>query len=68
MLCECNSLQTVCPDVAADFDVKKNGVSAAQVTSSATKRKYSWLLDEPGAKKQSVNQCTLYAKARQANC
>jgi len=68
MLCECNSLQTVCPDVAADFDVKKNGVSAAQVTSSATKPKYSWLSDEPGFKKRSVNQCTLYTKSRQANC
>jgi len=34
MLCECNSLQTVCPDVAADFDIKKNGVSPAEVTSS----------------------------------
>ena len=34
-LCECNCLQTVCPDVAADFDVEKNGVTAAEVTSSA---------------------------------
>ncbi len=33
-VCECNSLQTVCPGVAADFDVAKNGVSAAEVTSS----------------------------------
>ena len=33
-LCECNSLETVCPDVAADFDIKKNGVSPAEVTSS----------------------------------
>ena len=62
-LCECNSLATVCPDVAADFDIKQNGVSAAQVTSSAT-TKYSWLSDEPGAKKRSVQQRTRHAKQK----
>jgi rubrerythrin len=61
--CECNSLETVCPDIAADFDTQKNGVSAAEVTSS-TSTKYSWLSDGPGAKKQSVNQRTLRAKRR----
>ncbi len=60
-LCECNSLQTVCPDIAADFDVEKNGVTAAEVTSSAT-TKYSWLSDEPGAKKRSVAQRTGYTR------
>ena len=49
--CKCNSLETVCPDIAADFDVEKNGVTAAQVTSS-TGTKYSSLSDEPGAKKR----------------
>ncbi|DBA89156.1 TPA: hypothetical protein ACH3X1_016317 [Trebouxia sp. C0004] len=62
-LCECNSLETVCPDVAADFDVEKNGVSAAEVTSS-TSTKYSWLSDEPGAKKRSVNQRTMYTRRK----
>ena len=62
-LCECNSLETVCPDIAADFDVEKNGVGAAEVTSS-TCAKYSWLSDEPGAKKRSVNQRTTYTKKR----
>ncbi len=60
-LCECNSLETVCPDVAADFDVGKNGVTAAEVTSSAH-TKYSWLSDEPGGKKRSVAQRTLYSR------
>ncbi|DBA98602.1 TPA: hypothetical protein ACH3X1_014396 [Trebouxia sp. C0004] len=60
-LCECNSLETVCPDVAADFDVEKNGATAAEVT-SATRSKYSWLSDEPGAKKRSVAQRTVYTK------
>ena len=60
-LCECNSLETVCPDIAADFDVEKNGVTAAQVTSSAGTT-YSWLSDEPGAKKRSVKQRTDYTK------
>ncbi|DBA98680.1 TPA: hypothetical protein ACH3X1_014459 [Trebouxia sp. C0004] len=60
-VCECNSLETASPDIAADFDVQKNGVSVAKVTSS-THTKYSWLSDEPGAKKQSVRQCTLYTR------
>ncbi|KAA6425894.1 MAG: hypothetical protein FRX49_04269 [Trebouxia sp. A1-2] len=60
-LCDCNSLETVCPEVAADFDAGKNGVTAAEVTSSAG-TKYSWLSDEPGAKKRSVKQRTTYTK------
>ena len=60
-LCECNSLETVCSDIAADFDVEKNGVSAAEVTSSAG-TKYSWLSDEPGANKRSVAERTAYTK------
>ena len=60
-LCECNSLETVCPDIAADFDTKKNGVSPTEVTSSAT-TEYSWLSDQPGAKKRSVAQRTRYTK------
>ena len=60
-LCECNSLKTVCPDIAADFDAGKNGVTAAEVTSSAS-TKYSWLSDGPGAKKRSVNQRTHHTR------
>ena len=62
-VCECNSLVTVCPDIAADFDVEQNGVSAAEVTSSAH-TEYSWLSDEPGAKKRSVNQRTNYTRKK----
>ncbi len=60
-VCECNSLETVCPDIAADFDTQTNGVSPAEVTSS-THAKYSWLSDAPGAKKRSVNQRTLHTR------
>jgi len=60
-LCECNSLETVCPDVAADFDSQTNGVSAAEVTSSAV-TKCSWLSDQPGGKKRCVAQRTAYTK------
>jgi len=58
-------LQTVCPDIAADFDIEKNGVAAAEVTSS-TGTRYSWLSDEPGAKKRSVNQRTNYTRKQLA--
>ena len=56
-------MQTVCPDIAADFDVEENGVTAAEVTSSES-TKYSWLSDEPGAKKRSVNQRTRYTRKK----
>ncbi len=62
-LCECNSLETVCPDTAADFDVEMNGVSAAEVTSSGGTR-YSWLSDEPGATKRSVAQRSKYTRRK----
>ncbi|DBA77887.1 TPA: hypothetical protein ACH3X2_008315 [Trebouxia sp. C0005] len=62
-LCECNSLETVCPDIAADFDAERNGVTAAEVTSSAG-TKYSWLSDEPGAKKRSVAERTKYTRRK----
>ena len=62
-LCDCNSLETVCPDIAADFDIEKNGVTAAEVTSSAT-TKHSWLSDGPEAKKQSVAQRTNYTRKK----
>ena len=62
-VCECNSLETVFPDIAADFDVEQNGVSAAEVTSSSS-TKYSWLSDEPGAKKRSVNQRTMRTRRK----
>ena len=64
-LCKCNTLQTVYPDIAADFDVEKNGVSAVEVTSS-TSTKYSWLSDKPGANKRSVHQRIAHAR-KQAN-
>ena len=62
-LCECNSLETVYPDVAADFDVQNNGLSASEVTNS-TSTKYSWLSDEPGAKKRAVNDRIRHARRR----
>jgi len=60
-VCECNSLKTVCPDIAADFDTQTNGVSPAEVTSS-TSTKYAWLSDEPGARKRSVGQRTCHTR------
>ena len=62
-VCRCNSLETVCPDIAADFDIERNGVSPAEVTSSTT-TEYNWLSDKPGAKKRSVSMCTRHAKRK----
>ena len=62
-VCECNSLQTVCPYIAADFDVQRNRVTPAQVTFSSVVR-YSWLSDKPGATKRSPNRRTLYSRVK----
>jgi len=62
-VCDCNSLEAVCPDITADFDTEQNGVSPAQVTSSSG-AKYSWLSDEPGAKKRSVTLRTARGKEK----
>jgi len=62
-LCECNTLETMCPDIAADFDTEQNGVTAAEVTFS-TSTKYSWLSDEPGVKKRSVAQRTDHTRRK----
>ena len=62
-VCECNSLQTWHPDIAADFDVEANGLTPAQVTAANTS-KYRWLSDGPGAKLRTVNQRTCYAQAQ----
>ncbi len=53
----------MCPDIVADFDAEQNDVTAAEVTSSAG-TKYSWLSDEPGAKKQSVAQRTAHRRKK----
>ena len=60
-VCECNLLESLCPDIAADFDVEENRVTPDQVTSSAHKP-FSWLSDKPGAKKRSVSQRTQATK------
>ena len=53
-------METVRPDVAA-FGIEQNGVTAAEVTQSASAM-YSWLSDEPGAKKRLVAQRMLYCR------
>ena len=53
--CDCNSLHTLYPELAADFDSKANGVTPDQVT-AGTIVKYRWLSDKVGAPLRSVNQ------------
>ena len=66
-VCTCNSLQTLYPEIAADFDVEANQIAPDQVTSSLHV-KYRWLSDQPDAPLRSVNQRTfdLRVKRRQA--
>ena len=56
-VCECNSLQTWHPDIAADFDVIANGLTPAEVTTS-THQKFRWRSDTLGAKLRSVAERT----------
>ena len=62
--CDCNSLQTLNPKLAADFDSKANGLTPDQVTASSN-MKYQWLSDKPGAPLGSVNHRTQSAQRRQ---
>ena len=45
-VCACNSLQTVYPEVAVDFDIKANQLTPDQVTRSPHPE-YRWLSDKP---------------------
>ena len=62
--CDCNSLQTHHPELAADFDSKANGLTPDHVTASS-EMKYRWLSDKPGAPLRSISQRTQSAKRRQ---
>ena len=62
-VCERNSLQTLQPDIAADFDVAANGLTPAEVTASATTM-YKWLSDKPGDKLRSVDKRTTHAHSQ----
>ena len=61
--CKCNSLQTLYPDIAADFDTVANGLSPAEVTAS-THTGFRWLSDKAGAKLRSPNVCTKYTQSK----
>ena len=61
-VCECNSLQTLQPDLAADFDTAANGLSPIQIT-AYTGTKYRWLSDQPGSKLRSPAQRSNYTRA-----
>ena len=62
-VCACNSLQDNHPDIADDFDVNANGLTAAEVTSSSNK-KFRWRSDVPDAPLRSVNQRTYTARMK----
>ena len=62
--CDCNSLQTHHPELAADFDVKANGLTPDQVTAFSSV-KYRWLSDKPEAPRRSVDQRTRYKQRKQ---
>ena len=66
--CDCSSLQTLYPELAADFDVRANGSTPDQVTASSP-TKYRWLSDKCGAPLRSVAQRSQYLrrKAKQAS-
>ena len=62
-VCTCNSLQTLYPEVAADFDQEANQLAPNQVTASST-AKCRWLSDQPGGPLRSVDQRTRDVRRR----
>ena len=63
LLCDCNSLQSLNPTLAADFDSKANGLTPNRVTANSS-LKYRWLSDKPGAPLRSVKQCSQNLKQK----
>ena len=61
--CDCNSLHTLYPELAADFDSKANGLTPDQVTGGSGV-KYRWLSDKPGAPLRSVDRRSLSMQSK----
>ena len=56
--CICNSLESVFPAVAAEFDVDKNGFAPSEIT-SASHKKVWWRKNEHGCWRQTMNARTM---------
>ena len=57
--CVCNSLESLVPSVAAEFDADKNGFASSEITAGSD-RKVWWRNDKRGSWRQSVNSRTMY--------
>ena len=55
--CACNSLESLCPDIAAEFDVNKNGFAPSEITAQSHKQVW-WRNAARGSWRQSPNRRT----------
>ncbi len=53
-VCLCNSLQSLCPDIASELDLDRNNITPADVTWSSNKIVW-WKHDKRGSWEQSIN-------------
>ncbi|KAL3150115.1 hypothetical protein ABBQ38_013454 [Trebouxia sp. C0009 RCD-2024] len=56
-VCRCNSLESLCPSIAAEFDVDKNGFAPAEVVARSHERVW-WRNAKRGSWRQSLNSRT----------
>ncbi len=56
-VCVCNSLQSLCPDIASEFDLDKNDITPADVTWSSNKVVW-WRNDKRGSWDQRITART----------
>ena len=59
--CVCNSLDSLDPSVAAEFDVDKNGFAPSEITAGSDKKVW-WRNAKRGSWRQTVNSRTVYMR------
>lgn len=62
--CVCNSLESLFPSIAAEFDVDKNGFAPSEITAQANKEVW-WRNANRGSWKQTVNGRTTHRRKTQ---
>ena len=65
--CVCNSLESLLPSVAAEFDVAKNGFAPSEVTARSDQNVW-WRNAKRGSWRQTVNSRTMYIQQKQQVC
>ena len=61
--CVCNSLESLFPSVAADFEIEQNGFAPSEVTAKSAKKVW-WRTAKRGSWRQTVYERTVYERGQ----